>query len=160
RLIDAVTQFLLAVAERTPIVLVLDDLHWADAGTVALLRHVARFAPRGRLLVVGAYRDVEVGREHPLADVVGVLPRETTYDQVAVAGLEPAGVQELLEAVADHEVAQRVVAPITRESSGDRFFIRAVLLHLLEEGLLAPDGTTWRLASTLDRIRGRAPGEG
>src|SRR5262249_15364947 len=64
RLIDAVTQFLLALAVRTPTVLVLDDLHWADAGTVALLRHVARFAPRGRLLVVGAYRDVEVGRAH------------------------------------------------------------------------------------------------
>src|SRR5262249_35566108 len=67
RLIDAVTQFLLALAARTPTVLVLDDLHWADAGTVALLRHVGRFAARGRLLVLGAYRDVEVGRAHPLA---------------------------------------------------------------------------------------------
>src|SRR5262245_36306105 len=73
--------------------------HWADAGTVALLRHVARFAPRGRLLVVGAYRDVEVGRAHPLADVLGVLPLETTYDQLALTGLEPEAVQEILEAV-------------------------------------------------------------
>src|SRR5262249_4209725 len=89
RLIDAVTQCLLAVAGRTPTVLVLDDLHWADAGTVALLRHVARFAPRAQLLVVGAYRDIEVGREHPLAHVLGVLPRETTYDQLALTGLEP-----------------------------------------------------------------------
>src|SRR5262245_2430978 len=152
RLIDAVTQFLLALAVRTPTVLVLDDLHWADAGTVALLRHVARFAPRGRLLVVGAYRDVEVGRAHPLADVLGVLPRETTYDQVALAGLEPAAVQELLEAVAGKEVAQQLVATITRETSGNPFFIRAVVLHLLEEGLLAPDGASWRLASNLNRI--------
>src|SRR5262249_14260850 len=66
RLLDAVTQFLLGVAARVPTVLVLDDLHWADAGTVALLRHVARFAPRGRLLVLGAYRDVDVDRQHPL----------------------------------------------------------------------------------------------
>src|SRR5262249_12081957 len=152
RLIDAVTQCLLAVASRRPTVLVLDDLHWADAGTVALLRHVARFAPRGRLLVVGAYRDVEVGRAHPLADVLGVLPRDTTYDQLALGGLEPAAVQALLEAVADQEVAHRLVATITRETSGNPFFIRAVLLHLLDEGLLAPDGASWRLASNLDRI--------
>src|SRR5262245_37042497 len=152
RLIDAVTQFLLAMAERTPTVLVLDDLHWADAGTVALLRHVARFAPRRRLLVVGAYRDVEVGREHPLADVLGVLPRETTYDQLALAGLEPAMVQELLEVVANQEVAQRLVATITRETSGNPFFIRAVLLHLLEEGVLVRDGGRWRVAGSLERL--------
>jgi class 3 adenylate cyclase len=152
RLIDAVTQFLLALAARTLTVLVLDDLHWADAGTVTLLRHVGRFAPRGRLLVVGAYRDVELGRAHPLADVLGVLPRETTYDQVALAGLELAAVEELLEAVADQRVAQRLVATITREASGNPFFIRAVLLHLLEEGLLAPDGASWKLAVNLDGI--------
>src|SRR5262245_49375971 len=129
RLIDAVTQCLLTVAARVPTVLVLDDLHWADAGTIALLRHVARFAPRGRLLVVGAYRDVEVGRTHPLADLLGVLPRETTYDQVALPGLEPAAVHELLQAVAgQQEVAQQLVATITRETSGNPFFIRAVLL--------------------------------
>src|SRR5262245_2204120 len=152
RLIDAVTQFLLAVAGRTPTVLVLDDLHWADAGTVALLRHVARFAPRGRLLVVGAYRDVEVGREHPLADVLGVLPRETTYDQLALTGLEPEAVQEILEAVADHAVARNLVATITRETSGNPFFIRAVLLHLLEQGALVRDGGRWRVARSLEHL--------
>jgi predicted ATPase len=60
RLLDAVAQALLALAARVPTVVVLDDLHWADPGTVALLLHVARFAARARLLVLGAYRDVEV----------------------------------------------------------------------------------------------------
>src|SRR5262249_17300624 len=85
-------------------------------------------------------------------DVLGVLPRETMYDQLALAGLEPAAVQALLEAVADQEVAQRLVATITRETSGNPFFIRAVLLHLLEEGVLARGGGSWRLTSNLDRI--------
>ncbi len=152
RLIDAVTQFLLAVAERTPTVLVLDDLHWADAGTVALLRHVARFAARGQLLVIGAYRDVEVGREHPLADVLGVLPRETTYDQLALAGLEPAEVQELLGSLADHDVPAEFVAAVARETSGNPFFIRAVLLHLLEEGALVRDGGSWSVGGSLERL--------
>src|SRR5262245_20521515 len=152
RLIDASTQFLLAIASRTPMVLVLDDLHWADAGTVALLRHVARFAPRGRLLVVGAYRDVEVGREHPLADVLGVLPRETTYEQLALTGLAPDAVEELLEAVADHEVPRQVVAALTRETSGNPFFIRAVLLHLLEQGVLVREHGKWRVMGSLEQL--------
>jgi len=71
RMLDAVAQSLLALATRVPAVLVLDDLHWADTGTVALLRHVARFASRARLMVLGAYRDVEVAAHHPLTEALG-----------------------------------------------------------------------------------------
>src|SRR5215468_4834208 len=76
RLLDAVVQCLLALAARAPTVVVADDLHWADHGTVAMLRHVGRFARRGRLLVLGAYRDVEIDGQHPLSDALGALPRE------------------------------------------------------------------------------------
>ena len=144
RLLDAVTQFLLAVAARVPTVLVLDDLHWADAGTVALLRHVARFAPRGRLLVLGAYRDVDVDRQHPLAEALGTLPRETRYEHVGLTGLDRAAVQALLEAIAEAEVEPGLAEAVARETSGNPFFIREVLLNLLEEGGLARDGRTWR----------------
>src|SRR5262245_20511288 len=153
RLLDAVTQYLLAVAARLPTVLVLDDLHWADPGTVTLLRHVARFAPRGRLLVLGAYRDVEVGREHPLADALGLLPRETTYEQLGLPGLDPAAVRELLEAVADQAVPQPLVDTITRETSGNPFFIREVLLHLVETGTLVREGRRWTARTAIEAMR-------
>src|SRR5262245_39366949 len=146
RLLDAVTQFLLALATRVPTVLVLDDLHWADAGTVALLRHVARFAPRGRLLVLGAYRDVEVDRQHPLAEALGALPRETRYEHVGLAGLDRPAVQALLDAVAEAAVEPALAEAVARETSGNPFFIQEVLLHLLEEGVLARDATQWRAA--------------
>src|SRR5262245_5704741 len=96
RVLDAMVQWLLALAARAPTVVVLDDLHWADHGTVAMLRHVARFARRARLLILGAYRDVEVDGQHPLRDALGALPRETSYEQIALAGLDPAAVEELL----------------------------------------------------------------
>jgi class 3 adenylate cyclase/tetratricopeptide (TPR) repeat protein len=153
RLLDAVTQCLLAVAARTPMVLVLDDLHWADQGTVSLLRHVARFAPRGRLLVLGAYRDVEVDGAHPLADALGVLPRETTYEQLGLAGLDAAAVRELLEAVADQEVPQPLVDTITRETSGNPFFIREVLRHLVETGTLVREGGRWTARTAIEEMR-------
>src|SRR5574341_2084128 len=59
RLLDAVSQFIIATSARAPVVLVLDDLHWADGGTIAMLGHVARFLPGQRTLLLGAYRDVE-----------------------------------------------------------------------------------------------------
>src|SRR5262249_11052125 len=128
-------------------------LHWADHGTVAMLRHVGRFASRGRLLVLGAYRDVEIDSQHPLRDVLGALPRETSYEQLALDGLDPAAVQELLETVADQRVPQALVTAITRETSGNPFFIREVLLHLVEEGTLVREGGRWSAAVAVDAMR-------
>src|SRR5262245_57314896 len=118
RLLDAVVQFLLALAARTPIVVVVDDLHWADYGTVAMLRHLARFASRGRLLVLGSYRGVEIDAQHPLRDALGALPRETSYEQLTLAGLDTAAVQELLAMLANQKVPEALVSAITHETSG------------------------------------------
>jgi class 3 adenylate cyclase len=139
RLLDAVAQSLLALANRVPTVLVLDDLHWADAGTVALLRHVARFTPRARLLVLGAYRDVEVSQHHPLTEALGTLPRETSYEQLSLGGLDAAAVKELVDVVTERDVPAAWVEALTGETSGNPFFLREVLLHLDEEGALAGD---------------------
>jgi class 3 adenylate cyclase len=150
RLLDVVTQVLLALAARVPTVLVLDDLHWADPGTVAMLRHVARFAPRGRLLVLGAYRDVEVDRQHPLVEVLGTLPRETSYDQLALAGLDPAAVRTLLGSLTDADVPEGWATILARETRGNPFFLREVVLHLAEEGALGRAGGAWRTVADLD----------
>src|SRR5262249_25431004 len=155
RLLDAVAQSLLALATRVPTVLMLDDLHWADAGTVALLRHVARFAPRARLLVLGAYRDVEVASDHPLTEALGTLPRETSYEQLGLAGLDATAIKELVDTVADREMPAAWVEALSRETSGNPFFVREVLLHLEEEGALAPTdaSTSPKLGSLPDTVR-------
>jgi tetratricopeptide (TPR) repeat protein len=105
---------------------------------VALLRHVARFVPRARLLVLGAYRDVEVAAHHPLTDALGTLPQETSYEQLGLGGLDAAAVKELVDTVADRETPAAWVEALTRETSGNPFFLREVLLHLAEEGALVP----------------------
>src|SRR5262249_41945859 len=126
---------------------------WADGGTVAMLGHVGRFARRGRLLVLGAYRDVEIAGQHPLRDALGALPRETTYEQIALAGLDPAAVRELLETVADQQVPRALVTTITQETSGNPFFIREVLLHLVEAGTLVREGGRWSAAVAVEAMR-------
>ncbi|HKN01781.1 MAG TPA: AAA family ATPase [Candidatus Binataceae bacterium] len=133
RLLDAVAQLLIAVSARAPLVLVLDDLHWADRGTIAMIRHVARFVARNRIMMLGAYRDVELDRQHPLAEALGALRREAPYERIPLKGLEQREVGELLATMAEHDVPEALVAAISAETDGNPFFIRELILHLVEE---------------------------
>ncbi|MGH8973002.1 MAG: ATP-binding protein [Acidimicrobiia bacterium] len=135
RLLDAVASFLLARSRRAPLLVCLDDLQWADKGTVAMLRHVARLAPRGRVLVVGTYRDGEVEKTQALVDALGSLRREVEYDRVKLEGLEPRAVSALLSALGGgHEVEDSIGQAWARETEGNPLFVRELLTHLVEEG--------------------------
>jgi class 3 adenylate cyclase len=153
RLVDAATRFLLACGQRRTLLLCLDDLHWADKGSVGMLRHLARQASRQPLLVLGNYRDAEVGEGHPLADALGAFPRETTFDKLRLEGLGAEGTAELLAAFGDQEVEEQVGAAWVEETAGNPFFIGELVRHLVEEGMLyrGMDGrwTTDRLLSEL-----------
>jgi class 3 adenylate cyclase/tetratricopeptide (TPR) repeat protein len=148
RLLDAAAQFLLARCARAPVVCCLDDLHWADGGTIAMLRHLARFAPRHRLLLVGTFRDAEVRQGHPLADALGALPRESEVERLRLEGLSAEGTARLLAAFGEHDVPDQVGAAWASETDGNPFFIAELVRHLAEEGTLyrGPDGR-W----TMDR---------
>jgi len=124
RLLDAVSQLIIATSARAPVVLVLDDLHWADGGTIAMLRHVARFLPGQRTLVLGAYRDVELDRQHPLADALAALRREAEYERILIKGLHEGDVRTLLTDIAEHDVPDAFVQAISAETDGNPFFIR------------------------------------
>src|SRR5262245_48358249 len=143
RLFDAVSQFLIAPAARAPLVVVLDDLHWADKGTLTLLRHIARFVAKHAILLVGMYRDVELDRQHPLADVLAVLRREVEYERLVLRGLGIDEVRTLVETIADHDVDPALTQAIGAETNGNPFFIREVLIHLVEGGMLRREGERW-----------------
>jgi DNA-binding CsgD family transcriptional regulator len=134
RLLDAMALFLAARSRRAPALLCLDDLHWADKGTVALLRYLAGVSVRHRILIVGAYRDVDIEWGHPFAEVLGVLPRETDYEHVVLRGLDSEGTRRLLAAMGGQDVAREVGAAWARETDGNPFFIRELLRHFVEEG--------------------------
>ncbi len=136
RLAEAVMRFLEAASERAPVLVVLDDLHWSDSGTVAMIRHVARSAPSKRLFVVGLYRASDLTEGHPFTHAVHELPRETEVQFVRLEGLEELAVGRLLTMLAEQDVDSEIVERIARETGGNPFFIRELLLHLLEEGAL------------------------
>src|SRR5439155_13073559 len=123
--------------------------HWANRGTITMLRHVAPFAPRHRLLVLGVYREVELDRQHPLAEALAALRRETSYERILLTGLDAREVEQLLETVADREVPDVLVTAISAQTEGNPFFIREVLLQLVEEGKVFRKGTGWTSTLTI-----------
>jgi class 3 adenylate cyclase/tetratricopeptide (TPR) repeat protein len=143
RLLDAVSQFLIATSQRAPVVLVLDDLHWADKGTIAMMRHVARFVTKHRILMLGAYRDVELDRQHPLSDALAQLRREVEYERIALKGLEESDIGAMLTSITEQEVPEAFVHAISDETDGNPFFIREVLIHLTEEGKIFQQDGRW-----------------
>ena len=143
RLFDAVSQFLIALSQRKPVALVLDDLHWADRGTVAMLSHIAHFVPAHPILLIGAYRDAEVDRKHPLSGALVGLGRMRNFESLTLKGLEGKELAELLEMVGDEDAPTELVEALIEATEGNPLFIREVLLHLLEEGKLLRHGQGW-----------------
>ncbi|HEV7652964.1 MAG TPA: AAA family ATPase [Actinophytocola sp.] len=119
---DAVTSALVAAAQRQPVVVVLDDLHWADAESVRLLEFVAQHTWFERLLLVGTYRDAEVeAADHPLAPLMlPLLARATT---ITLTGLDPAEVGALIARTTGDPPDDDVVAEVHRRTGGNPFFI-------------------------------------
>src|SRR4029077_2362988 len=104
RLLQAVTAFLRNAADVQRLMLLLEDLHWSDRGTLDLLLHLARNLAGARLLVVGTYRDVEVDRAHPLSSALAELRRVNAFTTVRLHGLSATDVHTMLERIAQRPV--------------------------------------------------------
>ncbi|GEL17269.1 hypothetical protein PA7_11060 [Pseudonocardia asaccharolytica DSM 44247 = NBRC 16224] len=105
RLLDAVVRFLLSPTRTRTVVVTIDDLHWAESSTIAMLRHVARSTRDARLVLIGAYRGSELAADHPLSDALAELRSETECTAVQLGGLEPYAVDRLLGATAGRPLA-------------------------------------------------------
>ena len=99
RLFWSVTRFFQALALGQPVALLLDDLHWADDASLSLLQHLAQHTRASRVFVLGAYRDTDLPRRHPLRRMIHDLSRERLADRLAVTRLSRAGTAALVATV-------------------------------------------------------------
>ena len=152
RLLDVVAQTLIAVSQSSPLVLILDDLHWADRGTAAMLSHVAHVVSSNPILMIGAYRDAEVDERHPLAPVLASVRRLPNFENIALQGLAGGEVGELLNIVGDQDAPAELINAISSETSGNPFFIRELLMHLVEEGKILSDGQQWEAKLDIESL--------
>ncbi|MEU6859717.1 AAA family ATPase [Glycomyces sp. NPDC046736] len=120
-LFDAVTQLLIAAARRGPILVVLDDLHFADAGSLELLKFACQHTWFERVLFVGTYRDSEIDPGHHLR--ARMLSLVTKATMISLDGLDEDGVAALVRATVGTEPDAETVSEITRRTGGNPFFV-------------------------------------
>jgi tetratricopeptide (TPR) repeat protein len=140
----SVQEFLERAARGRPLLLVLEDLHWADESTVLLLEHLASTLADMPVLVLGTYRDVEVGPMHPLTRASGQLGRRRLVTRITLDQLTREGVAALIRGLAGDEPPPRLVSLIHTESEGNPFFVEEVFLHLRESGKLLDEQGRFR----------------
>jgi len=144
RLLQAVSEFLSNAAAVQPMMVVLEDLHDADKGTLDMLTHVSRNLAGARLLIVGTYRDVEVDRSHPLSAALAELRRISTYGRVLLRGLNADEVRRMLESITRQSVPWGLAEAVHRQTEGNPLFVQEVVRYLVEEGLIARKEGGWR----------------
>ena len=145
---EAVAGLLSAASQQNPVVLILDDLQWARAPELLLLKHLVRSALPMHLLIIVTYRDTELSRTHPLAAVLADLRRETGIERIALRGLDAAGVIAFVTAAAGHDLDPPELAlarAIGEETEGSPLFIAETLRNLIESGAVVRQGDRWVL---------------
>jgi DNA-binding CsgD family transcriptional regulator len=156
RLLSGVMEFLRSTGAIHPLLLVLEDLHDADRGTLDLVLYLARHLGGARLLVVGTYRDVEVDRAHPLVEALAELRRVSQVERMQVGELSVDEVQRLLADTSRQAVPRPLAELVHRRSGGNALFTHELLRFLLAEGLVERrDGTLRRVGEA--SIAGRMP---
>jgi DNA-binding CsgD family transcriptional regulator len=162
RLFDTVSGLLRRASARRPIVLALEDLHAADASSLLLLQFVAGQLAGSRLLVLATYRDVEVGRDHPLAAALPELTRAPATTRLSLSGFSEADVARLIAAITRREPSAEVVAAIHRETMGNPLFVEEIVRLMASEDALwdqsgrqrwpVPDGVREVMGQRLGRL--------
>ncbi len=155
RLFEAVTDFLAEMSHTDAVILVLDDIHWADKPSLLLLRHLLRSGASMRLFVLATYRDTDLDRTHPLADVLADLRQEPGVSRLDLVGLDASEVTALMESTAGHDLDEPgadLALALQRETEGNPFFVGEVLRHLAESGVLVQREGRWTSDFTLGDV--------
>ena len=152
-LFGAVTSTLRTASELAPVVLGLDDLHWADAASLQLLRHVGGALAPTRLLVVGTFRESDVAGARPLAELLGTMHREPGSARIVLGGLDGSEVLAMMEA-AGHQLDEHGLAlrdALLAETDGNPFFVGELLRHGVDARAVNPEDGRWVASGSLRR---------
>ena len=147
KLFDGVRHFVATLAEHRPLVMLLEDLHWADPESLDLLRVVGREAASQALLVLATFRGDELASTHPLYRLLPVLEREAGARRFTLRRLHHEALYDLV--VAHYHLTEassaRLVSYLYAEAGGNPFFTQQLLRALEEDEVLRPLGNRWVL---------------
>jgi DNA-binding SARP family transcriptional activator len=140
RLFDAAAEVLTDMARAQPVVLVLDDLHWADKPTLLMLRQLVRAADESPIMIVAGFRDTE--RPDALTDLLVQLRREGYFETIELRGLDEADTSELIGEFGADPVPEHVHRALWEGTKGNPFFLEEMVRHL-GSGSAEGNGAPW-----------------
>jgi DNA-binding SARP family transcriptional activator len=146
RLFDATAEFLGNISQAPPTVLVLDDLHAADAPSLLLLRFLARELRSTHILLLAAYRDVDPIPGRPLTETLAEVAREPVTRRVSLGGLSEREVAQYVKLTASQIASMPLVAAVHQETEGNPLFVGEIVRLLAVEGVGSESTAEARLA--------------
>ena len=135
-----------------PLLMILEDVHWADEPTLLLLRHLTQRLAEMPVLVLATYRDVELDVARPLATALRQLVKDRLVTRIVLRRLRETDVAAMVAALSEREPPRELVRAIHNETEGNPFFVEEVYEHLAEEGRLFDADGGWRVDLTLDAL--------
>ena len=150
RAFEAFTLYCEAVAGGAPLAIFLDDIHWADAGTIQLIHHLARRIRRQPILLILTYREIELDENPPLSRLLTDLNRERLAVRVKLGRLTREQTNHLLQAMFTEEITPDFLDGIYRESEGNPFFIEEICKALVDSGKLRFEAGRWHRPGVAD----------
>ena len=144
RLFESVVALCAALSQRRPLLLIVEDGHWADGGSLFLLRHLARRARSLRLLILLTYREEAIAETCCLDGVLLDLARERLATRIKLSRLTHDQTADLLHVMFGGDISASFLDDLFNETEGNPFFIEEVCKSLVEEGKLVCDAGRWR----------------
>ena len=133
RFFDSVASFLDRASNNRPLMIILDDLHWADRPSLLLLEFLAQSLQSSGLLILGTYRDIGLTRQHPLASTLGGLNRQPNFLRVPLGGIERSAIQSLVHDALGYPPNEQIVQELDARSQGNPLFLTEMVRLLLSE---------------------------
>ncbi|MDH3451813.1 MAG: AAA family ATPase, partial [Gammaproteobacteria bacterium] len=161
RLFTTVVGFLVECSVNAPLVIVLDNLHWADKPSMRLLEFLVREIGKHRILLVCTYRDMEITRTHPLFETLGALTRETQVTRLKLRGISEAAAGKIVHKTVGKTFPEALIRAIHQHTEGNPLFVAEVARVLADElatsaddrvQVRIPDGVREAIGRRLNRL--------
>lgn len=148
RLFDAIAGFWKRASACEPLLLIVDNVHWADASSLRLLEFMAPEIGASRLLMLVTYRDMELSRAHPLSATLAELAKQGAFQRIKLGGLSLAETSRFIEAATGASHSAELLARVHDQTEGNPLFVAEMARFLVEEASLGGAGHDKR------RVRG------
>jgi predicted ATPase len=145
RFFDGIAQVVNSLSKESPVLLILEDLNWADVASLDLLQYFARATKGWPLMIMGTYRDVELEEDSPLSEVLYELRREKIVETLPLKGLTPEDVAKMVKEFFGYKdkISDEFRDLIYQKTGGNPFFIEEVLRSFVEQGIVYKTSEGW-----------------